>query len=67
MREPHQLVISVSNDGIPLPEPDQWPEGLGMKQMRMRAQLLGAEWSIRRNDQNQTIVELIIPLEGTAL
>ena len=62
--EPHQLVVSVSNDGHPLPEPAQLVAGFGLKQMRMRARLLGGALAIRRNKQNLTVVELVIPLEG---
>lgn len=63
VREPHQFVVSVSNDGLPLPDPGQLIEGLGLRQMQMRARLLGASFSLRRNDANLAVMELIVPLE----
>ncbi len=66
VRESNQLALSVSNDGQPLPESTRMFEGLGMKQMRMRAGLLGGDLKIRRNRQNLTVLELIIPLQGEA-
>lgn len=64
VREPRQLVISISNDGRPLPEPARLVESFGMKQMRMRTRLLGGTFAIRRNPQGQTVAELVVPLEG---
>jgi PAS domain S-box-containing protein len=64
VREPQQLVISISNDGLPLPEPKHLADGFGQKQMRMRTRLLDGSWTIQQNEKHHTVVELIIPLKG---
>jgi PAS domain S-box-containing protein len=62
VREPHRLAVSVSNDGTPLPDAPRRHDGLGMRQMRMRASLLGGELDLRNNGRSQTVLELIMPL-----
>ncbi|NCC50885.1 MAG: PAS domain S-box protein, partial [Spartobacteria bacterium] len=64
VREPEQLVVSISNDGRPLPKPVDLVDGLGMKQMRMRARLLGGRFTLRQKKQALTVAELILPLQG---
>ena len=56
------LIVSISNDGAPLPDETQRRDGLGMKQMRMRARLLGGSFSIGRDAQDKTVVQLTMPL-----
>ena len=58
----HRLMVSVSNDGTPLVDAAQRHDGLGMRQIRMRANLLGAVLDLRDNGHNQTVLELILPL-----
>jgi two-component system CheB/CheR fusion protein len=62
VREPHRLAVSVSNDGIPLADAALRHDGLGMRQMRMRARLLGGVLELRDNGSSQTVLELILPL-----
>ena len=38
--------LTIANDGTPPPPPDRRTEGLGLRQMRMRAALLGAHFSL---------------------
>ena len=62
VREPHRLAVSVSNDGAPLVDAALRGDGLGMRQMRMRASLLDGVLELRDNGHNQTVLELILPL-----
>ena len=62
VREPARLAVSVSNDGTPLVDAALRHDGLGMRQMRMRAGLLGAALDLRDNGRHQTVLELIMPL-----
>lgn len=62
VREPHRLAVSVSNDGTPLVAEALRRDGLGMRQMRMRASLLGGELDLRANGDNHTVLEMILPL-----
>jgi PAS domain S-box-containing protein len=62
VREPHRLAVSVSNDGTPLADTALRRDGLGMRQMRMRASLLGGVLDLRDNGRKQTVLELIMPL-----
>jgi len=60
--EPHRLAVSVSNDGLALVDAACRRDGLGMRQMRMRASLLGGTLDLRSNGRHQTVLELILPL-----
>lgn len=60
--EARHLAISVSNDGALLPDAAVRRDGLGMRQMKMRARLLGGELSLLDNGRQQTVLELILPL-----
>ena len=62
VHESQRLAVSVSNDGTALADEAQRHDGLGMRQMRMRASLLNAELVLRDNGRNQTLLELTIPL-----
>ena len=62
VREPNHLAVSVSNDGLALAEAARRRDGLGMRQMRMRASLLGGTLELRDNGRQQTVLELILPL-----
>ncbi len=46
----HRLMVSVSNDGTPLVDVAQRHDSLGMRQIRMRANLLGAVLDLNLND-----------------
>lgn len=62
VREPDHLVVSVSNDGIPLAAVALRHDGQGLRQMRMRASLLGGVLDLRDNGSNQTVLEMILPI-----
>lgn len=55
-----RLIVTVANDG--LPPPAQITEGLGWRQMRMRASLLGASLSLRPGKDGGATFELVLPL-----
>jgi PAS domain S-box-containing protein len=64
--EAHHLAVSVSNDGAPLVDAAVRRDGLGMRQMKMRARLLGGELRLRDNGRQQTVLELILPFTTVA-
>lgn len=59
-----QMVVSVTNDGIPLPPERAFKPGVGISQMRMRAGQLGGALTFASNAQGQTVVELTVPQGG---
>ena len=61
IQEEAQLIVSVTNDGQPLPDGGQWRRGLGLTQMFMRARLLGASLSLSKRPDGKTVAELSIP------
>ena len=61
IQEEAQLIVSVTNDGQPLPDNGQWRRGLGLTQMFMRARLLDASLSISKRPDGKTVAELSIP------
>jgi signal transduction histidine kinase len=58
---PGDLVLSVSSDGAPLPDPAEIRPGLGMRQMQMRARLLGGTFSLQRGEAGLTLVQVSVP------
>lgn len=52
------MEINISSDGLPFSNPTQIKEGLGLRQMRMRANLLGASFSIEPGPNGPAIVRL---------
>ena len=56
------LSVTIANDGTPPPPPEQLTEGLGSRQMRMRATLLGGTISLRPGANSGAILELLLPL-----
>jgi PAS domain S-box-containing protein len=57
-----QKKLFISSDGVSTADPASWKAGLGLRQMRMRAAMLGAALDFRRQGQG-VIVELSIPEE----
>lgn len=53
--------VTIANDGIPPPPEHARTEGLGWRQMRMRAALLNGTISIRSGPDSGAIVELVLP------
>jgi PAS domain S-box-containing protein len=64
VHEPQQVVVSVTNDGSPLPPDGAYVSGVGLRQMRMRAGQLGGTFSLRSNEQGKTVAELAVPQYG---
>ena len=62
VREKGQAVVSVTNDGLLLPEGEALQTGSGVKQMKMRAQQLKGEFTLKRDAQGKTVAELTVPL-----
>lgn len=61
VRQAGQTVFSVSSDGASDEPPECWKPGLGLRQMRMRAGLLGAVLNFRPSIQG-VVVEIIMPM-----
>jgi signal transduction histidine kinase len=61
VRQAGQTVFSVSSDGTCSTPPESWKPGLGLRQMRMRAGLLGAVLNLRSSIQG-VVVEIILPI-----
>lgn len=62
LREQDQMVVSITNNGEPLPPEDNRLPGLGLQHMHMRARLLNGALSIDRRLGDKTVVELIFPI-----
>lgn len=62
IQESDQLVISITNDGTPIPDESQRINGLGMRQMHMRVRLLDGTLFIGCDPQNKTVVQATVPL-----
>ena len=60
MQEQGQTILSISSDGNPAPDPETWKPGLGLRQMRMRAALMGATLTFRPGQQG-VVVQLVLP------
>ena len=61
IQERGQIVVSVTNDGA-LPENGlAITAGIGLKQIGMRARLLGATFRLDRDSRGRTVAELVIP------
>ena len=56
--------ITVSNDGISPPPPEDMAEGLGFRQMRMRVALLGGQLSLAPGHHGGAVLRLTIPAES---
>lgn len=61
--EGRQIIVSVSNDGAPPPPSSAQVEGMGLKQIMMRANLLDARFTLTTNKLGKTIAELVIPAD----
>ena len=61
--EGQQIVVSVSNDGAPPPAASAQVQGMGLKQIMMRANLLDARFTLTTNKLGKTIAELVIPAD----
>jgi two-component system sensor histidine kinase UhpB len=61
-----QLTVTIANDGAPPPPPEQMIEGLGSRQMRMRAALLGGTISLRPGLDGGAALGLTLPLHPSS-
>ena len=61
LKQNSNLLITISNDGLPLPPKDKVREGLGLRQMQMRARLLGGTLTLQNQPPNSVLLELVIP------
>lgn len=54
-------VITISDDGVGIPETALEAEGMGLKVMRYRANMVGASLDIQRGAEGGTVVSCILP------
>jgi signal transduction histidine kinase len=59
------LTLTISDDGEGFAEDENSSEGIGMRTMRHRAQLIGANIAIRRGPEHGTVVECVLNLPST--
>ena len=60
----HEMVLSITDDGVGLPEPVRNSNGMGLRLMAYRADLIGATFNIERLPQG-TRVTCALPVSGT--
>jgi signal transduction histidine kinase len=65
-REKSTLRMSIHDDGCGFSRNGAQSEGIGLRTMRSRAQLIGAQLEIRSNDGRGTTVECLCPLPETS-
>lgn len=58
IRQGDQIIVSVSNDGKPLPASGALNEGLGLRAMRMRTRLLGGRLTLRNASAGTVTMQL---------
>jgi signal transduction histidine kinase len=57
-----KLVVTIRNDGIPFSPPRNPKARMGLRTMNYRANTIGAEFEIKPNQKNGTIVTCVLPL-----
>lgn len=65
-REDGTILLRVENDGLPFTPPADDAEGMGLRIMRYRAQMLGAALSIHAGERAGTRVECRLAADGLA-
>jgi signal transduction histidine kinase len=55
------MVLMVKDDGVGLPDPVPSSAGIGLRIMTHRANVIGAQFQVRRGDSGGTIVSCIVP------
>ena len=65
LHEGERLTLSISNDGAALGDPSSLVEGLGLRQMRMRAALIGGTLSLKPGQPDGAVVELTLAVTST--
>ncbi|MBA3464744.1 MAG: GAF domain-containing protein [Deltaproteobacteria bacterium] len=61
-----RLRLSISDDGVGVPEPSPRTGSLGLLGMRERAKRLGGECIVQRREVGGTVVSLLVPLRFPA-
>lgn len=59
-----KVELIIQDDGIGIPENLQVSEGMGIRSMKYRANIVGGKLDIRRNGKKGTIVTCIIPTKN---
>ena len=58
------ITLSIEDDGIGISRKLPVSSGMGMQSMKHRAEVIGAEFSIRRADKRGTVVSCTLPLRS---
>ena len=61
---PHKLVFTIKNDGVPFSPPANPKARMGLRTMNYRANTIGATFEIKPNQKNGTIVSCVLPLKS---
>jgi PAS domain S-box-containing protein len=59
-----EIVLTVSNDGSPLPQQDKSGEGRGIPQLRLRTTLLNGRLSLHSGPTGGAVVEIVAPAQN---
>lgn len=57
-----QLTLSVTDDGLGMPEDQGGKEGMGLHLMRYRASVIGGKLTTRRSESGGTVVTCVLPM-----
>ena len=63
-RNSDRLVLTVKNDGVPFSPPANPKNRMGLRIMNYRANTIGAEFEIKPNHKNGTIVMCALPMRN---
>ncbi len=61
---PHKLIFTIKNDGVPFSPPANPKARMGLRTMNYRANTIGATFEIKPNQKNGTIVSCALPLKN---
>ncbi len=64
-RSAAELILTIRNDGLPIPESRRTNDGMGLRIMNSRASLIGAALKIESDQGEGTVVTCTLPLKAS--
>ncbi len=58
LQDEQSVTVSISNNGLPLPEAKHLSEGMGLRGIRMRTALLGGEFRLHNTPEGTVLLQL---------